>query len=223
MILDIERSPDHMWQLKSTIVDKFGYDQSGTNRYRFNAQGYRSDIDFDFDSPCLVTIGPSISFGIGIPIEKTFSFQLAQSLRLANYNFSVGCYRHTSMDYVGLLTQLATKPNIKAMVINWNNLSRVRTDNSVQDDHNVEACISRLANLLNFADKTVCVPCLHILFDPDRINLPRDLQRRLLIYNQGVVDHSPSCGDQPAFGVKTNAFIYKALLSKTREFYHSSR
>lgn len=209
-----------MWHLRSKTVDRFGYDQSGENLYRFNAQGYRSDVDYDFSKPCLVTVGPSISFGIGIPMEKTFSFLLAQSLALDNYNFSLGCVRHTSYDYIRLLKQLAEKPNIQAMVINWNCLSRVRTDQGIQDDHDKSACVARLGQFLDLANEIVSVPCLHILFDPDRIDLPPDLQRRLLIYNKGVIDYSHCCVDNPAFGIKTNQFIYRALSSKTREFYH---
>lgn len=205
-----------MWNLRSKTVDRFGYDQSGANLYRFNAQGYRSDVDYDFSNPCLVTVGPSISFGIGIPVEKSFSFLLSQSLSLHNYNFSIGCMPHTSYDYINLLNQLAEKPNIQIMIINWNCLSRVRTDQGIHDDHDTSACISRLGHFLDLADKIISVPCLHILFDPDRIDLPLDLQRRLLIYNKGVIDYSHCCVNNSAFGAKTNQFIYRALLSKTR-------
>jgi hypothetical protein len=222
MILDVDRSPDHMWQLRGQTLNKFGYDNTGSNVYKFNSQGYRSNIDFDFARPCLVTVGPSTSFGIGLPVEKTFPFLLAQDLALDNYNFSVGCLKHTSNDYLGLLSQLAKKPNIKVIVINWNNLSRVRNTQEVVDDHDRLACISRLENLIVSADRLISVPCFYTLFDPDQFDLPPELENKLLIYNKGVIDSSDCCGNFAAFGVNTHSFIYRVLLSKSREFYHSS-
>jgi hypothetical protein len=68
-----------MWQLRGQTLNKFGYDNTGSNVYKFNSQGYRSNIDFDFARPCLVTVGPSTSFGIGLPVEKTFPFLLDYS------------------------------------------------------------------------------------------------------------------------------------------------
>jgi hypothetical protein len=222
MIFDISRAPDHMWQFRGQTVDKFGYDQSGFNIYRFNDQGYRSDVDFDFSKPCLVTIGPSISFGIGLPIEKTFSFLLAQKLKLDNYNFGIGCLKHTNNDYLDLLIDIGKKPNIQGIIINWNNLSRVQDMQEVYDDYDRSNCISRLESLLETADQLISVPKFYILFDPDQLDLPTYLKNKLLIYNKGVMDFSECCGGRISFGPKTNQFIYKVILSQRCQFYQGS-
>jgi hypothetical protein len=55
--------------------------------YNINSAGFRCD-EFT-DQPALVTFGCSITTGIGIPYESTWSYLIAKHLNLQNINLSV--------------------------------------------------------------------------------------------------------------------------------------
>lgn len=59
-------------------VNKFGQDQTGNIVYKFNKQGYRSDVDFDF-VPDFAFFGCSLVFGVGVPVDKTFAYLFDKS------------------------------------------------------------------------------------------------------------------------------------------------
>lgn len=71
--------------------------------YKFNKQGYRCD-DFNLnDKYKILTIGCSVSFGLGLPIQETYPYIICNNLSkttncdIKNYNLSV-C--GASMDYI---------------------------------------------------------------------------------------------------------------------------
>lgn len=73
---------------KGTTVDKFGRDQTGIIKYKFNAQGFRSDRDYDFE-PTVAFFGCSLVFGIGVQYQDIFSSKFGQS-----HNYGLAGYYH---------------------------------------------------------------------------------------------------------------------------------
>jgi|LauGreDrversion4_1035100.scaffolds.fasta_scaffold12462_4 hypothetical protein len=69
----------------------------GEFTYRFNSQGFRAD-EFG-DEPSVMFLGCSLTMGLGIELEHTWAFKVAQDLGLKNHNLATGgssndaCYR----------------------------------------------------------------------------------------------------------------------------------
>ena len=56
--------------------------------YKFNSHGFRGD---EFDSgPGAMFLGCSHTFGVGLPIETTWSHLISHALELKNYNLGIG-------------------------------------------------------------------------------------------------------------------------------------
>jgi hypothetical protein len=72
-------------------VKNKGWDQPGAITYRINSLGYRGD-EFDFDKPCVVTLGCSFSVGIGLPEQDVWPWRLGQALDLPVINLSWAGY-----------------------------------------------------------------------------------------------------------------------------------
>jgi hypothetical protein len=68
-----------------------GWHQPGVITYRINSLGYRGD-EFDFENPCLVTLGCSFSAGIGLPESDVWPWRLGKALNLPVVNLSWGGY-----------------------------------------------------------------------------------------------------------------------------------
>lgn len=66
--------------------------------YSINPYGFRSP-NFELDTDCIVSLGCSHTFGVGLPVEKTFTQIVADHFGLINYNLGVEggspdtCYR----------------------------------------------------------------------------------------------------------------------------------
>jgi len=58
-------------------------------KYKFNSYGFRAD-DFDSSAPGVMFIGCSHTLGVGLPVESTWAHVVSTSLKLKNYNISVG-------------------------------------------------------------------------------------------------------------------------------------
>lgn len=93
-------------------------DQGWVNRtieYKFNSEGFRSD-EFNVDSPSVLTLGCSLTTGIGLPIEETWSYQLAKSLGLSMYNLGIGGTSSDVAFRLGLYYIPKLKPQIVVFV-----------------------------------------------------------------------------------------------------------
>ena len=69
--------------------------------YKFNSYGFRAD-EFDSDHPGVVFLGCSHTLGIGLPVESTWAHIVSTSLKLRNFNLSIG---GTSNDTVFRMAQ----------------------------------------------------------------------------------------------------------------------
>lgn len=102
-----------MWDLRGQSVDKFGLDSSQRVLYQFNNQGWRSQIDYTSD-PDILFFGCSLVFGIGVPIEETFSHRFPNS---QNYGVS-GKYTNRNI-YDIASSVLRDTPDTIPTVIVW--------------------------------------------------------------------------------------------------------
>lgn len=72
-----------MFQYHGKTIDHFGADCTGQIQYRFNQQGFRSDIDFDH-VPFGALFGCSSVFGIGVDNRQVVASMLPDT-----YNFGL--------------------------------------------------------------------------------------------------------------------------------------
>ena len=82
-----------MWQNRSTTVDKFGLDQTGSIEYYFNSQGFRSRNNYNF-VPKYALFGCSVMFGIGVSEHDTIAgqFDSAHNYGLATNYKNTDCF-----------------------------------------------------------------------------------------------------------------------------------
>jgi hypothetical protein len=70
----------------NTLQTIYGFDKSGSIQYHFNSQGFRGD---DYTSrPDIVFLGGSISFGVGVNYNETYSYILSLKKNLKFWNLS---------------------------------------------------------------------------------------------------------------------------------------
>jgi len=85
--------------LASTEQEKIGNDRTGLVQYKINSAGFRGK---DFENIDLITLGCSITFGIGVDQDKTWPYRLAEkgNLTVANLSKPAGspdtCFRFAS-------------------------------------------------------------------------------------------------------------------------------
>jgi len=65
---------DTGWRMRANTTFRWQIDGQWSH-YRANAQGFRSDVDFDADEPAhrVVIVGDSFAFGTGVELEETFA------------------------------------------------------------------------------------------------------------------------------------------------------
>lgn len=210
-MLQLPTAPEHMHALANQTVPTFGYDRTGYTEYSFNSLGYRGS-EFESTNP-VVVLGNSISFGIGLPYEKTFSNILNQSLNVPVYNFSWGCYAHTNHEQLELLEQILSALTPKLVIWQINNLNRCRINGVVEFSNCPEVIKSMYHDFWTRAQQTlVYVP--HILLHWDNEQHGIDFSH-CLIYNKYHVDSSLTT--HTTHGVKSNRLIALKLLQEINE------
>jgi hypothetical protein len=100
------------------VVDRYGQDQSGTVTYRFNAQGFRSEADFNYP-PDLVFFGGSTPFGVGVPIEQTFPHVVAKEKNLKIWNCSYACVKYNNQDFFDTISLVHQEVKNIPIVVQW--------------------------------------------------------------------------------------------------------
>lgn len=125
-------APQHMKVLAGQTMNTFGYDTSTQVRYTFNNLGYRSNREFIPTDDAIILLGNTLTFGLGLPIEKTFSGLIDAAIDNPVYNFAWGCYGHTNYEQLQLLKNILTVIRPKYVILQINNLDRIRnSDNSI--------------------------------------------------------------------------------------------
>jgi hypothetical protein len=119
-------APKHMYNYKSSTIKNFGYDFKTNTEYRFNSLGYRSDIEFTTGKNPIILLGNTISFGLGLEIQNTFSYIISSYFKKIVYNFSWGCYAHTNYEQLELLKSIIKIDKPSLIIFQINNLNRFR-------------------------------------------------------------------------------------------------
>jgi hypothetical protein len=180
-------APDHMYALRNRTVTKFADDTHTGARYTFNSLGYRSDIEFDVVDNTVIVLGNTLTFGLGLDIEKTFVGILSQELGVPVYNFSWGRYAHENSEQLELLKTILSMVSPNLVIFQINNLNRVRTDNDhVSFDNSPELILEKF-NKFYPELQTVLNTIPHILIHWDEEHHGVDFAD-CLIYNKYHVD-----------------------------------
>jgi hypothetical protein len=98
-----------MIQNKCQVLNSFGKDQTGLISYKFNDQGFRGNKDYNF-IPEYAFFGCSIVFGIGVPIEDTFSYKFNNS---QNYGLAS---RYDNRDVMTIVDKFVSSPLYSPLV-----------------------------------------------------------------------------------------------------------
>jgi hypothetical protein len=198
-----------MFDLRNTTIKNFGYDTETAIDYTFNSLGYRSESEFDSNTP-IVIVGNTISFGLGLPIEHTFAGIIEKNLNYPVYNFSWGCYGHTNLEQLSLIEHILSVSMPKLVIFQLNNWNRYRMPNGVVNFSNSKEIVKKEFDKFLLKSKTVLqkVPHIYLHWDEEQheIDLPN-----CLIYNKFHIDSSLT-NNKSTFGKKTHKLIATALL-----------
>lgn len=199
-----------MHELASSTTNSFGYDNMLTNIYKFNSLGYRSHHEFETNNNPIIVIGNSISFGIGVPYEKTFSYILEKLTNRPVYNFSVGCFLHTNSWNLTRCKEIIDFYNPSLVIFQINNIDRIsiEEDTVISKDEDII-----LTAFYDFYEKLKILlsNVNHLLIYWDNVSYPilQHIINDLCIFNKYHVD---TCLNLDfAFGIKSHKLIAHRL------------
>lgn len=200
-----------MKSLAGQTVKCYGYDTTGLINYSFDSEGFRkSELD-DASKPGLVVIGNSLSFGVGIPVEHTYGYMLAQYTDRRLYNRAVGCVLHENHDYLATIKSLTQQDPTSTFVIQINNLSRCRTGDVVSIVDDRKKCVDRFIDFFNQSEELLNgFNHKYIYWDDIQYDLPKLIQEKITINNKFHLDQSLP-DRNITFGPKSHATIAKVL------------
>ena len=162
-----------MLQCRGSMSDRFGKDSTGKINYKFNQQGFRSDIEFNF-VPDYAFFGCSLVFGIGVTVENVFSSYFINS---QNYGLA-GAYNN---DDVYIILDAFLKSDLYSqhtkIVVVWTNRHTENLDTYYHNlkDYDIKHffcgeklpynnCYAMLKNLDNDVSTTHMGPKTHQFF-----------------------------------------------------------
>ena len=205
--------PPEMLALANTQVNQFGYDQTKLVQYQFNQHGFRSP-EFVTDRS-IFFFGNSITFGIGLSQIDSFAELLSTTLGLPFGNLSLGCFYHENHDNLSNLTNLTTRDQDDLFVIQINNLDRRRVSSEVVILNNDKKyCEQKFLNYFDLVNTMLKGRRrLFLYWDTDEYDLPKSVQKELLIHNKFHLDRSLS-NNASTFGSISHKAIAKVLLAK---------
>jgi hypothetical protein len=74
---------------KRAVLEKFGWTKDNVS-YTFNKHGFRADEFTDGVNDSVLFLGCSLTAGIGVDLESSWTYKVASSLGLRHYNLGVG-------------------------------------------------------------------------------------------------------------------------------------
>lgn len=85
--------------------------------YKINSHGFRCE-EFNLNDS-IMFLGCSLTFGIGLPLEKTFAYKVSQSLNLNCQNLSVGGASSNTSFRIAMTYIRELKPKIVVILFNF--------------------------------------------------------------------------------------------------------
>ena len=207
----LPKAPPHMFELANQTVDKFGYDNISGVQYTFNSLGYRS-VEVTDSTPAVIFLGNTLTFGLGLEVDQTFVGLVSKELTAPVYNFSWGCYGHTNSEQLEFLKLILKEIHPKHIVMQINNLNRIRKNGQVDWNNSVDA-VETEYNLFKNALHEVLGNIPHSLIHWDNEQYQLDFSD-CLIYNKYHIDDGvvKTPLNENLFGVKTHKLIATKLL-----------
>lgn len=96
--------------------------------YTFNSFGFRGP-ELELNKDCLVSFGPSLAVGIGVPEEKRFTELLASHYQLKHFSFA--CHGGDNLSIFNNITKFFDNNfenlNVKKLIVLWADTSRYST------------------------------------------------------------------------------------------------
>lgn len=208
--------PNHQQQLANRTVTEFVIDQRSEIEYTFNTLGFRSDELTP--QPTVISVGNSITFGIGLPYSHTFTSLVGTKLNRPSFNMSFGCFKHENSDHLRNLQIIAKREEDDILLVQLNNISRRRVskDDVITTQGEYTFDLSRLRSYVDevselFKNKKLVF--LH--WDDVGVTLPQDISARILIYNKLHLDVSlPTHSD--TFGVASHRAVANVIAEHLR-------
>jgi len=114
------------FECRNETLEVYGSDRRGEIEYRFNNYGYRNIIDYrDNANNVGIYSGSSLTAGIGVDWNQTFSKLSSDKLNVSCYQFSQGCVMIDNQETLRML-KLILKTNIvpKYIVLQFIGLDR---------------------------------------------------------------------------------------------------
>ncbi len=200
-----------MYRLRTQTVKNFGYDHETQVDYKFNSLGYRSDSEFVDNHSPIVILGNTISFGLGLDVEKSFAGIIAYTLHCDVYNFAWGCYSHTNAEQLTLLKQILSVLRPRHVIFQINNLDRLRQGDQVIVNNPDHVVISEFEKFRDDLVQTLdSIPHVLLYWDEKQysVTLPD-----CLIHNKYHCDISLK-SDTTTFGYRSHKLIAYSLLKE---------
>lgn len=206
-------APIHMFQHRNKKIKNFIGDSETKIDYKFNSLGYRSDIEFKLNKKPIILLGDTISFGLGLKIQDTFSHIIASHFKKPVYNFSWGCYAHTNYEQLNLLKSIFEVDEPSLIIFQINGLNRYRNNGVISFNNPKELIISEY--------KKFYVEISKLLKNKKHIFLYWDNEEHAvrfppcLIKNRYIVD--TSLKNKITAGKKSNKLIALKIINEITE------
>jgi hypothetical protein len=200
-----------MYLHRTNTIRNFGYDDSTNIDYQFNTMGYRSNREFDIENSPIILLGNTITFGLGVPREKTFAGIIEKKLAHPVYNFAWGCYAHTNLEQLALLKSILNVTNPRYVLFQINNLNRYRVNGEINFHNPLHLVIDEYTKFIaeiKIILNTVPHGYLHWDEHIYDVELPK-----CLVYNKYHVDVSVAT-NKTTFGIKTHKLIAEKILQE---------
>jgi len=206
-------APKHMFQHRNKKIKNFIGDSETKIDYKFNKLGYRSNIEFELKKKPIILLGNTISFGLGLPIEDTFSYIISSHFKKPVYNFSWGCYAHTNYEQLNLLKKILEIDEPSLIIFQINNLNRYRNNGIISFGNSKELIISEYKKFY-FEISKLLKNKKHIFLYWD--NEEHDVKfPKCLIKNRYIVD--TSLKNKITAGKKSNKLIALKIINEIKE------
>ena len=210
-----QTAPNHMYELRNQTLPKFAEDDFTGTTYRFNNLGYRSNREFEISNDVIVILGNTLSFGLGLNIEKTFSGLIEEQLKYPIYNFSWGRYGHENSEQLILLKNILSLINPRLVIFQINDLNRIRRNDKIKFDNPKELVLEKFNKF--YTELNNCLNTIpHILLQWDENNYNIDTSK-FLIYNKyhiDSVDFYHSGIYRPTMGKSSHKLIATKILKE---------
>ena len=121
--------PKKQYIRRNSVSKTLGFDNTGKIDYCFDSIGFRTDAsnqDLNLDCYDLLIFGSSISAGVGVEYQNSYSGLLGKNFNVKNLGFAGISYTNTMI--YNLANYVLTKVKNKKVVVHWTSKIRDSAD-----------------------------------------------------------------------------------------------